>query len=184
MKNDASELLKRRLSLVFSEEDIDSIIRMDNYITRGQMISVFHPDIVHSELYQVLLSHNLPETEARKKTLSLVSDLIQEFRKLDYYIIDKWMVSIESKSCTGCPAYLWVVHRPGVHTCRLNMDIEEIQNENHEWSGRPVKECLRPQNVGASFYIARELKLPEPMVGKLNKSQYDLFCEEEMRYAD
>ena len=89
--------------------------------------------------------------------------------------LEPWMARIETENCSGCPALQWVIHRDGQHPCRLGFEI--MESDNH---AAPVSPCIRPQTVGASYVIARELGRPDPMVGKLDKWQYDQY-ETEMK---
>ncbi len=81
--------------------------------------------------------------------------------------LEPWMAIVEKETCIGCPAFKWVI--PGQDKCRLGFGIDQ---------DRPMIPCLRPQTVGAAFVIAREMGRPEPMVGKLDKWQYEEYLAE------
>lgn len=178
MKNCEASLISEHLNSILTVEEMNLIISRKDYITLGELYPLFHPDVIRKRVHDALLMHGVDEKEAIMFTDDAVAGLVAEFRKLGYFSIDKWAVSIETQSCNHCPAYQWVIHREGMHPCRLYVDIEERRDSKGEWTGKPSRECLRPMNVGASYLIAKELSLPEPLVGKLDKWQYDQYCEE------
>ena len=138
--------------------------------------------IVYTDLLSECISSqmNLDEKNAQEMTKEEVDSILPILRSKGFIPIEKGMVRIESDSCIDCPAYQWVIHREGISKCRLNMDICE-EDINGNWIAKPIKRCLRPLNVGASYLIAKELCLPEPMVGKLDYYQYKQYNEERER---
>lgn len=178
MNTAISDLLFKALNGVLGPSQIKQIADCGDFITEDDSYAIFHPDILRKEIYDRLSRGQDTKREAAILADQLVKELIPGMRELEYCVIDKWAVSLESDSCKGCPAYQWVVHRTGIHPCRLFMDITE--SKEGEWTGRPVKKCIRPQTVGAAYSIAREMNLPEPMVGKPDKKQYAAYCEEKL----
>ncbi len=88
-------------------------------------------------------------------------------------ILEPRMGRIETESCEGCPAFRWVL--PGQEECRLGFSID---------GDHPTDPCLRPLTVGASYRIAREFGRPEPLVGKLDKWQFEQYKAEKKQNAE
>lgn len=121
-------------------------------------------------LYRDVLNHAIIEKMDCLDADMLTEKIVGEMKENGALILDSWMAKAENADCSSCPAFKWVIHRDGVHSCRLGFEIDERGK-----TAKPVKPCLRPQTVGASYVLARELGRPEPMVGKLDKWQYEQY---------
>jgi len=147
--------------------------------TTSQYGDIFHPDVFSNVLKENLVKQGLNEQDADKRAKEILSEIMPDVYMNGFHVIDKYIMTVNKKTCLGCPAYKWVIHREGRHRCRLGMEIVE-SNRNRKLEGYPIEECIRPKNVGASYLIAKELGLPVPMVGKLDKIQYEqLIAEKE-----
>ena len=116
-----------------------------------------------------LRDEGITESEAIIKA----SEIVDTVEAKDFLVLDSWAAHIEKDSCEGCPAFQWVIHKDGLHSCRLGFAMHEKEGQ-----GKPVNPCLRPQTVGGSYQIAKALGRPEPMVGKLDKWQHDQYITE------
>lgn len=126
----------------------------------------------YSILYHDVLNRAIMEktTDQDQNVDELTEKIVHKMKENGVLILDSWAVKVEDNDCRNCPAFQWVIHRDGVHPCRLGFEIDEKGE-----TAKPFEPCLRPQTVGASYVIARELGRPEPMVGKLDKWQNDQY---------
>lgn len=95
----------------------------------------------------------------------------------DCIVLEKSRTEINPDSCKKCPAYEWVVHREGKHLCRLGFEIEETVAKDGFLS-KPLNGCIRPDNVGGAYLVARAIHRETPIVGKLCKEEYDMYLAE------
>ena len=116
--------------------------------------------------------------KASMKKNDEIDKVLYELRENGILVIDKKAVCIEINSCNNCPAYQWVIHQKGIHTCRLAEKIVEKCDGEGNWSAAPIGKCIRPVSIGACYLIAKGLGLPEPLVGKLTSEQYIQYCKE------
>lgn len=149
----------------------------NDFFVIGKEHSIVFKDVISKYLQQQLIDEGIEEISAFAQAKAVIDALVPEFRKIGCLVFDGWAVCIEKDFCKDCPAYQWVVHCVGPHQCRLFVDINETMVEG-AFTATPLKECIRPLTVGASYLIASQLGLPEPMVGKLSKGQYDLYDTE------
>ena len=90
-------------------------------------------------------------------------------------VIDSWAAGPNCLNCSECPAFDWVIHHDGIHTCRLGFGIEEKNGTAH-----PIEKCIRPKTIGACYLIAKALNRPEQelLAGKLSRQEYDRYILE------
>ena len=177
MIDSVQKLLTSKLSDFIQGEKLMELIGFNDYFTFGDSISIFHPDILREKIIQLL---------GEEMMLNDIYDMIEEsFPKIiiglkseGFCVFDKWAVSIEKSNCNQCPAYRWVVHREGMHTCRLHVTIDEHELEKNKYVAKPAQECIRPKTVGACYLIAKEFNLPTPIVGKLDWTEYEQYKKE------
>lgn len=158
------KLILKTIQNIFSENNIPyDISRIKNdYIYLGKVFTVIFKDI---------LIHNICKdaNNMNKQCITVRDDIeriIPKLKEKGIFVFDSWAVKIEAEKCDDCPAYQWVIHRIGIHPCCLFEEIKEDINDNGNWVAAPVRECIRPKTIGASYLIAKEKGLSEPMVGK------------------
>lgn len=171
--NEASIIVTDLLTKIIGKNEIE----MDRIFAYNDSYTIFHPDVMRDSIQNALKTSGLLEKDAIIQTDEILNQLKRKFKDLNILFLDCWVGRFESSSCKDCPAYRWVIHREGVHNCRLGFDIDESKSDE-TWSAVPTHECIRPFNVGACYLIARELFRPEPIVGKLDAYQYEQYIKE------
>lgn len=158
-------------------EVLENVLSARNLLTRGKRYTIFHPDILRKIIDNGIIEKRgiLEETSITDKLINQVS---KGMRNLGYCVLDYCMINNEVSDCCDCVAFRWVIHQTGKHRCRLHFDIDEYISKDGYYHAIPLNECIKPKNVGACYMIARELGLPEPMVGKLDYNQYAKYMEE------
>jgi hypothetical protein len=159
--------LKEELLSALAKEGIE--ISLDECYLDAEYRVIFR-DVLLQRIQKKLEEQGISEREAIIKSSEITEKLLS---RINCVVSDSWALKIEKESCIGCPAFKWVIHQNGMHPCRLGFDIEEKDN-----TASPVTPCLRPQTVGVSYQIARELGRPKPMVGKLDYAQYEQYRKE------
>ena len=151
-------------SVLFKHLSSLGIIDYDDMICEKEGYFILYRDILNRAIME-----KISGTNQHQKADELTEKIVSDMKERGVLILDSWAVMVEDRNCRNCPAFKWVIHRDGVHPCRLGFDIEQ---------DHPVNPCIRPQTIGASYVIARELGRPEPMVGKLDKKMYDQYVAE------
>ena len=163
-KNDLQRAIKQ--SLLQYGVDVDT-----SDCCLGAEYKVIFRDKIRQKIEEIQLQLGLQYRAAIIKANEITEVITKELN--DTIVLESWAVKIEKESCEDCPAFRWVVHRDGKHSCRLGFMIEESGE-----CGHPIKPCLRPLTVGASYQIAKNLGRPEPMVGKIDAWLYDQYLAE------
>lgn len=175
MNQEAINLLTSHLRPVLNVQERNNLNHM---FSDGEEHCLFHPDLLRPFIQDALFKQGLSEEQVFEKTDKVIEDISNGLSHVGIIVLDHWTASISREVCQNCPAYEWVIHKEGKHNCRLGFEILEKKN-GEIWTACPSRECIRPNSVGASYLIARELKRPEPMVGKLAEEQYRQMKKEE-----
>ena len=162
----------RTIQETFSENDIPyDVSKIQNsFICSGKAHTIIFKDIlIHNICEEVNIKNS--QSTIEKSVRDDVERIIPKLKEKGFQVFDSWAVGIETETCNDCPAYQWVVHRTGIHPCRLFENIKEGLDDEGNWFAAPVQECIRPKTVGASYLIAREKNISEPIVGKSDSEQ-------------
>ena len=152
-------------------------IEYDSVLSSSADYTIFHPDIIRNHIQEAYSNRGMNDREAIIKADEILNDIEKSLEEVNVLQLDSWAGKIESQTCANCPAFQWVIHRQGIHSCRLGFKINESNNED-EWIAVPVHECIRPNSVGASYLISKQLNRSEPMVGKLDAKQFEQYVKE------
>ena len=146
---------------------------LDNCVEKWNDRYIVYRDILMKAVIKSLLCNGVDESSATAEATEKVDQVLE---CLDNIIVfDSWAAEPSCLNCSECPAFDWVVHHDGIHTCRLGFGIEEKNGTAH-----PIEKCIRPKTVGACYLIAKALNRPgqELLAGKLSRQEYDRYILE------
>lgn len=153
------------LSAIYKYLSSIGIVDYDNCIVEKDEFTILFRDKLRTAIEKSIAVQKAGQYQ---NTDELLQAILREAKNNGAIVLDSWnAIIVQDADCSGCPALHWIL--PGQKKCRLGFEI----NKN-----RPVSSCLCPLNVGASYAIARELDIDDPMVGKLDKWQYDRYQAE------
>lgn len=173
MNESVARMVYDAIEYVSSAENLE----LNKLFACGDFYTLFYPDFFREYVEKGLENNGITKHDAITRSDGIVDRLKEKLDERDIISLDHWVGRLESKSCRDCPAYQWVIHREGLHDCRLGFKIDESKNDEG-WNAKPMYECIRPFNVGACYLIAKQLNRPEPLVGKLDAIQYEQYLKE------